>query len=647
MTNYKRLITTVNSILLSCSALFILSNTASATESTSAQFKIDRLEPLSWWVDMKSDQLQLMVYGPNISQFTPKFDNDNIRIDKVTAGDSPNYLFIDLTLLPNLQQGSYPLDFYRGNSKVASYQYSFNARNKHSVAATSFTQKDVIYLLTPDRFANGDASNDGVPQLIEQPNRQFKGGRHGGDIQGIINSLPYLANMGFTQIWTNPMVENNQAAYSYHGYSATDFYQIDARFGSNALYKELSAKAQQQGIGIIKDVVLNHIGSNHWWMKDLPMKDWLNNQEFALKKQDFVGTHHKRESLHDPHAVSSDAKIFADGWFVPTMPDLNQRNHFMSTYLIQNTLWWIEYANLSGLRVDTYSYSDKDFLTLWTKRVTQEYPNINITGEEWTTNPAIVAYWQKGSNTHDEYQSYLPSVLDFPVQDALVNSLNNPENWNTGLNQLYQTIANDFLYGDPYKLVTFADNHDMSRIFTLLNEDMAKFKIAMTYIMTMRGIPQFFYGTEVAMTNPGTTDHGIIRSDFPGGWKNDKQNAFTGKNLTTRQQAARTFIKSLLNWRKGASAVHEGKLRHYAPKDGVYVYFRVVDNANTGSDDNANNVMVVINKNDKSRTINANDYQELLASYSMAHDVLNDKKNSLEQAITLAPMSATIFELNR
>jgi len=624
-------------IFINTLSIILLVSTSVANE-----YNIKHFEPLSWWVDMQSDQLQLMVNGDNISELTPQIANTDITVVKVTAGDSPNYLFIDLKLSPSLKAGSYNIDFYKDEQKILSHTYHFHARNKLSAAQKSYGPQDVIYLLTPDRFANGDASNDNVSHLKEGLNRELKGGRHGGDIQGIINQLDYLKNMGFTQIWTNPMIENDQADHSYHGYSTTDFYQIDPRFGSNQLYKTLAKQAQNKGIGLIKDVVLNHIGSGHWWMKDLPMSDWLNYQNTSVESGTFIGTHHKRESLHDPHAIASDKTIFTDGWFVPTMPDLNQRNPYVSTYLIQNTLWWIEFANLSGLRVDTYSYSDRTFLTQWTKRITEEFPNINITGEEWTINPAHVAYWQRGKINYDGYTSHLPSVLDFPLQDALVNALNNEDSWNTGLNQLYQAIANDFHYAEPYNLVTFADNHDMSRIFTLLNENMAHFKIAMSYILTTRGIPQVFYGTEIAMSNPDSTDHGIIRSDFPGGWSSDNVDAFSGKNLTKLQQAAQKFTKKLLNWRKNATAIHQGKLVHYAPKDGIYIYFRVLPEENSDE-----NVMVIINKNDKKAKVNPLNYREMLSPYNQIKDVLNDKTHSLAQPIEIDASSAIIFHLKK
>jgi neopullulanase len=595
-------------------------------------YKIEHLEPMSWWNNMQSNKLQIMVHGKNISELTPKISHKSIHLEAVNKVANTNYLFIDLLLDDHLKPGSYAIDFYKEDTKVFTHQYVINQRNQQSAAHTSYSAKDVIYLITTDRFANGDITNDSVTSLKEPHDRSKKGGRHGGDIQGIINQLGYLQDMGLTQIWTMPMVENDMADHSYHGYSSTDFYQIDPRFGSNELYKKLSDKAQDHDIGLIKDVVLNHIGSNHWWMNDLPTNDWLNYQN-----SEFTGTQHRRESLHDPHSTSKDKNLFSDGWFVPTMPDLNQKNTLVSNYLIQNTLWWIEYANLSGLRVDTYSYSDKDFLTAWTKRITQEYPNINIVGEEWATNPAIVSYWQRGKKTHDNYQSYLPSLMDFPLQEAIVAGLKNKENWNTGLNELYQALANDFQYADPYNLVTFTDNHDMSRIYTQLGEDFALFKIAMGYLLTTRGIPQVYYGTEVLLANPDSTDHGIIRTDFPGGWAGDNINAFNGAGLSKNQREAQMYIKSLLQWRKNAKAIHHGKLAHFAPKDGVYVYFRTYEDEK---------IMVILNKNTQETIIDPTQYAELIQSAKQAKDVLTDTMFSLTKPISVKGQSANIWQIN-
>lgn len=594
-------------------------------------YKIEHLEPAFWWVDMKHKNLQLMVHGENIADLNVTLNTDEVILQRVNKVQNNNYLFLDLIVRENAGPQTFTLDFKKDNKSVIKYNYKLLARNKISNADYSFSQKDVIYLITPDRFANGDLKNDRVKGLKEGINRQKPGGRHGGDIAGIIKHLNYISDMGFTQLWLNPVIENNQPSYSYHGYSTTDFYQVDKRMGNNELYKKLSLEAQKMGIGLIKDVILNHAGSGHWWHDDLPTADWYNNQGNA-----FVGTNHKREALHDPHAISSDAKLFSDGWFVNTMPDLNQKNPYVANYLIQNGIWWIEYANLSGIRVDTYSYPDKDFLTLWTKRITEEYPRINIVGEEWTTNPAIVSYWQKGKVTHDGYVSHLPSLMDFPTQDALIKGLKNEENWNSGLNELYRSLANDFLYPNPDNLVIFPDNHDMSRIFTQLDEDYALYKIALTYMLTTRGIPQIFYGTEILMTNPGTDDHGVIRTDFPGGWPGDVVNAFSGKGLRPMQLAAQKFMHQLLNWRKTASAIHQGKLSHYAPNNGMYVYFR---------HDDAQKIMVVINKSKNDQIFDPNQYQELLVKHSSVKNVFTKQSFNLTKPFKISAKSALIFDV--
>ena len=457
-------------------------------------YNIKHLEPPFWWTDMKSDKLQLMVHGPNIADLRPSISHDNIRITDVKTLDNPNYLFINLEISKNIQPGQFDINFLKNNKTIIKHNYTILERDLNSMHRNGFSSKDVIYLITPDRYANGNPKNDTVSNLTEKANRKNKDARHGGDLKGIIDHLDYISDMGFTQIWLNPVLENNQPNYSYHGYSTTDYYNIDARFGSNQLYKELSAKAKKKGIGIIMDLILNHIGSGHWWMNDLPSKDWIN---FEGK---FIQTNHIHEAVHDPHLTQSQKDLFTDGWFVETMPDLNQDNEFLSTYLIQASIWWIEFADLSGYRIDTYPYVDKNFLSQWSKRISEEYPNFNYVGEEWTSNVAMVSYWQKGSKTYDDYESFIPSMMDFPLQSALNKAIQSEERWDSGIGNIYRVLSNDFQYGDPYNLVVFAGNHDMIRIYSELNENMDLYKMAMTFISTVRGIPQIYYGTEIAMT---------------------------------------------------------------------------------------------------------------------------------------------------
>lgn len=597
--------------------------------NVSASYQIEHLEPAFWWAGMKSPKLQLLVHGDKIADLTPSLDYHGVSVEKVTRVENPNYLFVDLRLEKSVKPGKFTIRFEKQGKQQLSYEYQLLARETGSAMRNSFDASDAIYLITPDRFANGDLGNDDVRELKDKLNRADKGGRHGGDLQGVINHLDYIADMGFTQIWLNPVLQNDQPRGSYHGYAITDFYQVDGRYGSNGLYRDLSQQAREKGLGLIMDVVLNHSGSEHWWMKDLPAKDWTN---FG---GEFVPTTHKRESLHDPHGIDSDRKRFSDGWFVPSMPDLNQKNPLMATYLIQNSIWWVEFAGLSGIRVDTYSYSDRQFLSEWTRRLTEEYPNFNIVGEEWSLNPAIVAYWQRGKKNHDGYISHLPSLMDFPLQNAVVEGLSEEESWDKGLRKVYDSLASDFLYADPYNLVVFPDNHDMSRIYTQLNENYDLYQMAMAYFLTTRGIPQLFYGTEILMTNPGTSDHGVIRTDFPGGWPSDSVNGFTGNGLTSEQKAAKDFIRKLLNWRKTASAIHSGKLTHCGPEDGIYTYFR-----HNGKE----KVMMVFNKNKTEKNLRLDRFHDILKSAVSGKDIISGERLDLSDEIMLPPLSVRIIE---
>jgi len=597
--------------------------------SASAGYQLKHLEPAFWWAGMKNQQLQLLVHGERIAELEPSIDYAGVSIEKITRVDNPNYLFIDLELGERVKPGEFTLQFQKAGKTRLSYPYPLLPRAVGSAQRDSFDPSDVIYLITPDRFANGDPANDEIGGMQDKPNRAHKDGRHGGDLQGVINHLDYISEMGFTQIWLNPVLQNDQPHASYHGYAITDFYQVDKRYGSNRLYRELSEKAKPKGLGLIMDMVLNHTGSEHWWMKDLPTKDWINYDG------QFVPTTHKRESLHDPHGVASDRQQFSDGWFVPTMPDLNQKNPLVATYLIQNSIWWVEFAGLSGIRVDTYSYPDRQFLAEWTRRLTEEYPKLNIVGEEWSLNPAIVAYWQRGKNNHDGYVSHLPSLMDFPLQNAVVEGFSEEERWDTGLRKIYDSLASDFLYADPYNLVVFPDNHDMSRIYTQLNEDFACFKMAIAYFLTTRGIPQLFYGTEILMSNPGTEDHGFIRTDFPGGWPDDTVNAFTGKALSPLQREAQDFTRHLLHWRKQTPAIHQGKLTHYSPDGGTYAYFR---------HDGNRKVMVVFNKNDSPKQLPLDRFREVLKDTRSGRDVFTGEPVDLAETLPLPPRSVRIIE---
>jgi neopullulanase len=607
---------------------------ANSIDSISSESIIERVEPPFWWVGMRQTELQLLVYGQGIGKFKVKSPKQALALLGTTKTDNPNYLFINLAVAKDAQYGDYPIEFWNDGKKQTTHYYALKSRQKQSANRQGFSPKDVIYLITPDRFANGDLSNDRVEGYIEGVDRSNPNGRHGGDIQGIIQHLDYIEAMGFTQLWLNPVLENAHPKVTYHGYSTTDYYKVDPRFGSNQLYRQLSANAKARGIGLIKDVILNHIGTEHWWLKDLPSKDWINNPDT------YIETTHRREALHDPHGTQEDIEAFASGWFVPTMADLNQRNPLVANYLIQNCIWWTEYANLSGLRVDTYSYSDKAFLSEFTKRLMSEYPDYNIVAEEWSVSPNIVAYWQRGNQTHDGYQSDLPSLMDFPLQDALVKGLTEKETWADGLRKLYELLAVDFVYPNSDNLVVFPDNHDMSRIYTQLNHDIELTKIAVALYATVRGIPQYFYGTEILMDNRDTGSHGVIRTDFPGGWAVDSRNAFSGRGLTDEQTNMQDFTKRLLNWRKDSKAIHMGKMTHYSPQHGIYVYFR-------HSQPHNDKVMIVINKDTQAKKLDTQRFKSMISAKERAHaviDILNDESVDLTKLLELPAKSIRIFQ---
>lgn len=595
-----------------------------------AQDPIHRIEPPNWWTGMAHQQLELMIYGDDIGEYTPKINYEGVALERITRVKNPNYLFLKLKIGAATQAGTLQIDFYKNQKKVVSKNYDLLARENSRVNLEGFNTSDAIYLITPDRFANGKESNDNIEGQREKVNRSFKGGRHGGDIEGIRKNLDYIKGLGFTAVWLNPLLENNMETYSYHGYSTTDYYKVDPRFGTNEEYRALAEEGRSKGIKLIMDMIVNHCGSEHWWMEDSPTDDWINHWP------EYTETSHRKTVIQDPYASDLDKKVFTDGWFVKTMPDLNQRNELMATYLIQNSIWWVEYLGLAGIRMDTYPYPDMDFMTDWTKAMMVEYPDLNIVGEEWNGRPAIVAYWQKGKINPNGYTSDLRSLMDFPVQQALVNALNHEESWSTGWIELYEMMAQDFLYADPTNLVTFPDNHDMARFYAQVGEDFDWFKQGLVFVATTRGIPQYYYGTEILMSSPAERDDGLIRSDFPGGWKGDATNGFTGVGLTDQQKEAKRYLTKLLEWRKSAKVVHEGDLKHFVPKDGFYVYFRY-----TG----AQKIMVILNKNEEARSLSLDRFSEVLSGTTSGKDVLTGQTFSMNSSIKLSPKTPLILEL--
>lgn len=594
-------------------------------------YKIKHLEPAFWWTGMQHKQLQIMVHGDRISELTPGFSYPDLQFDSVVRTTNPNYLFIYLSLNENTKAGSFNLIFSKNKKEKLRYLYELKQREKNSAQRIGFNTSDALYLITPDRFANAIPENDEVDNLYERKNRMDPSGRHGGDIQGIIDHLDYIQNMGFTALWSTPLIENNMKRTSYHGYAITDYYKIDARFGSNEDYVRLSREAAKRGIKLIMDQIMNHCGLGHWWTEDMPSEDWYHYANNVKM------TNHRRTTLEDPYAAKSDRTLFEDGWFVPAMPDLNQSNHLLADYLIQNSIWWVEYANLGGIRHDTHPYSGKEFMAEYTCRIMEEYPNFNIVGEEWSPNPAVLAKWQVGKKNPDGYQSCLPSLMDFPLHIALINSLLDKESWDKGFIGLYEMLSNDFLYPNPSNLVIFPDNHDMTRYFTQIGENFDLYKIGLIYVATIDRIPQIYYGTEYLVTSPGERNDGKIRSDFPGGWKGDTINAFTGTGLSPQQKEAQDFTRKLFNWRKENPVVQNGKLLHFAPENGIYVYFRY----NTKK-----TVMVILNKNTENTFLNTERFKEVIDDYSTGKDVITGITYPLEN-LEIEGGTSLLLELSK
>ena len=588
-----------------------------------------RVEPPSWWVGMHERSLQLMMHGPGIAEARAETSSPEIRITAQHRLSSPNYLFVDLEIDADAGPGTVAINLSQAGRPPVTINYPLHARRQGSAERPGFGPADVIYLLVPDRFANGDPRNDNTGDTLEKRDRHNPGGRHGGDLAGMRAALPYLQNLGITQIWPTPLIENDMPAYSYHGYAATDLYRIDPRFGSNEDYRDYVAAARERGIGVIQDIVLNHIGSQHWWMADLPSPDWINGAQFSP-------TNHARTTLQDPYAAASDRAVFSHGWFVDTMTDLNQRNPFLATYLIQNSLWWIEYAGLSGIREDTYSYADPDFLAAWSKRIVQEYPSFSIVGEEWSRNPTVVSYWQAGPHGGRHPGSATNSMMDFPLYYNLVESLQTEGQWEGGLMRLYQSLVNDTLYPAPERLVLFDGNHDTPRLYSILGEDFGKFQAALTYILTMPRTPQLFYGTELAMTSPTQRDDGRVRADFPGGWPGDRADGFIGKGLSGVAKRSQTFVRSLLQFRRQSSALTRGKLIHFVPENGVYVYARQSEQQT---------VLVVINRSGKQQTVATRRFDEVLRGHATAQDIISKAALDLSKEIVVPADAVRILAL--
>ena len=598
-----------------------------------AQFQ--KVEPAFWWKGMKNPELQILLYGKNIANQSIEI-SDGIQIKNLQKVENPNYVFVTVNT-NEINVPKFKINLKNGKKLISSYQYELKERKPNSANRDSYTSKDVFYLIMPDRFANGDSTNDSVPQLTEKADRNNRDGRHGGDLKGIINQLDYLKNLGTTTLWLTPVCEDNEPKTTYHGYAQTDLYKIDARYGSNEDYQKLSQELKKRDMKLVMDYVTNHWGSSHWLIKDLPTKDWIH--WFDGEPNGFKRSNYRTTTQFDTNASEVDKKLALDGWFDSSMPDINQSNPLVLKYITQNAIWWVEYADLDGFRVDTYPYNDKEAMAKWAKAITDEYPKFNIVGESWLYTAAQISAWQKDSKVGEaaNYNSQLPSVMDFMLYSELPKALKEKETWNTGMIKLYDVFTSDFLYPDVDNLMVFFENHDTERFNEIFNNNPEAYKMALTLISTVRGIPQIYYGSEIGMRgSKEKLGDGDIRRDFPGGWKGDAQNAFNPATQTKEQKEFYDFTQKILNWRKNKDVIHTGKTKHYAPQDGVYVYFRYNENES---------LMVVLNNNDKEQTLDLKRFNESLKGYSTAKEALSGKEISLKTNLTVSAKSSMIIEL--
>ncbi len=595
------------------------------TECTAQSLRVDKVEPPNWWIGMKWDKVQLMIYGSNLKDISADFENKDLKVISIHNAESSSYSFIDIKIPQNISPGLYKLKLHKGDS-VVEINYPILKRNSSEGRYQGFNQSDVIYLITPDRFADGDTTNNRIKGMLDEYNIQLPISRHGGDIQGIINHLNYIKDLGVTTLWINPLIENNTRV-SYHGYSATNFYKIDPRFGSIDLYKKLVEDAHALGLKIIWDHVSNHISIDHPWMKDLPFTDWING---TIKNHQM--TKHDKLSFADIHRDSSTIINSTKGWFTDEMPDLNQANTYLSNYLIQNTLWWIESTGIDGLREDTYPYCNQLYLAKWAKAILNEYPKFNIVGEVWTGDAVFLSSFQHDSYYPRKFDSNLPAVTDFATYDVYTSFLRG----NSNLNNIYEDFAKDFIYRNPENLVTFIDNHDVPRALLQANGDIKKYKMALMILLTSRGIPQIFYGTEIGIM--GGRDDGSIREDFPGGFPGDTRNAFTSQGRTKFENEIYDFVNNLLQLRKKYKALSEGTLVQFPPTNDVFVYFKIYRDEE---------MMVIINNNQNEKKVDLQLYEDQLKGVKQINNLMTGKIFTLEESknLTIEGKSGNIFRL--
>lgn len=587
--------------------------------------------PAFWWAGMQNPELQIMLYGDDIATSTVTLTSPDIRIKEIVREENPNYLFIYVDLSQSPAQ-SFEINLTKGK-KVTSIPYTLKARHRQGADVEGFDSSDVLYLIMPDRFANADPTNDVIEGMLEnRVDRSEQYARHGGDIQGITNNLDYIADLGATAVWLNPTQENDMPEGSYHGYAITDYYKIDRRLGTNEEFRSFVDAAHSKGLKVVMDMIFNHCGSHNPIFADRPSDDWFNN------RSEYFQTTYKTANVMDPYTSDHEQRLAVDGWFTQEMPDLNQRNPNLARYLIQNSIWWIEYAGINGIRQDTHPYADFDFMSQWCAEVLAEYPNFNIVGETWLNSNSLISYWQKDSKLAAPRNSNLPTVMDFPLMSLMNKAFDeSTTEWSGGIYNLYDYLTQDFIFSNPMNLLTFLDNHDTSRFNKPgeSDENLTRYKQALTFLLTTRGIPQIYYGTEIMMSaNKGDGD-GTLRHDFPGGWSGDSQNAFNRNELTPYQREGFDFTRKLLNWRKGNDVIAKGSLTHYSIQNGVYVYQREY---------NGKSIIVMLNGNDTPAEISLDGYKEIITKES-GNDIISGKTIILNDKIALEKRQILILEL--
>ena len=607
-----------------------------------AAVKVDRIDPANWFVGMKNTSLQLMVYGENIRQADVTTDYDGVKIDSIVRLDSPNYLLVYLNL-EGVKPGEMTLNFKNGKA-VKKVKYELKAREKRGEERMGFTNADVLYMLMPDRFADGNPDNNDIKGMNPyKTDRSQPSLRHGGDLDGIRRHLDYFKELGVTALWFTPVLENNSPGGSYHGYATTDYYRVDPRFGTNDEYRRLTDEAHAKGLKIVMDMIFNHCGFEHPWIKDMPSKDWLNTPEWLYDRKDktkaevnrkYMQTTYKLTPTVDPYASAIDLKETVDGWFVPSMPDLNQRNPHVIRYLIQNSIWWIETVGIDGIRMDTYPYADADAMALWMKTIDEEYPNFNVVGETWVSDPPYTAAWQKDSKI-SQRNSYLKTVMDFSFH-AKINQAKyeNTDGSGNGMNRIYENFVYDYLYPNPSSVMAFVENHDTDR-FLGNGRDTTALKQAMAILLTVKRIPQLYYGTEILMNGTKEKTDGYVRKDFPGGFPGDDHNAFTAGGRTPEENAMFTWLSRLLHWRQGNDVITKGSQTQFIPYNGVYVIARRY---------NGRTVMTVVNGTSRTTVFAVRRYAEVIGHNTEAKDVLTDRTVSLTDDTQLEPRKVMILE---